>query len=229
MMRSETFADLIKNNPDANELILDGTPVEIFEVIYLFIYTDEAPKDPKNAQEIFAAASKLKIKKLKEIYAKILIEKVENEKNLEELWKIFNLGVKFEFEELKLKAFGEIKGNFGENLKDDFLNDPEKLKKIIEAKLTLEEQLRDRDEEIMINEKSLKTLLDEMETKKDLKFLLENFNLGVEAMNIRLKLKAFNEIKKHFDERKLNEELLEDPQKLNKIVKAKIDLDELFG
>jgi hypothetical protein len=94
--RSETFAELMKQNPAADELILEDIPVEIFEVILKFLYTDEAPKDPKNAREIFSAASKLKIKKLKEIYAKILIEKVESEKNFEELWKIFNLGVKFE-------------------------------------------------------------------------------------------------------------------------------------
>jgi hypothetical protein len=86
----------MKQNPAADELILEDIPVEIFEVILKFLYTDEAPKNPKNAREIFSAASKLKIKKLKEIYAKILIEKVESEKNLDELWKIFILGVKFD-------------------------------------------------------------------------------------------------------------------------------------
>jgi hypothetical protein len=130
----------MKQNPAADELILEDIPVEIFEVILKFLYTDEAPKDPKNAREIFSAASKLKIKKLKEIYAKILIEKVESEKNLEELWKIFNLGVKFDCEELKLKAFEEIKKKFvGNNFGDELLEDFEKLEKIVKKKIELDE------------------------------------------------------------------------------------------
>lgn len=142
--RSETFAEMIKENPDADELILQDIPVEIFEEILKFLYTDETPKNPENAREIFSAAGKLKIKKLKEISSKILIEELENENKLSELWKIFNLGVKFEHEEMKLKAFEEIKKNFPDkNLSESLMDDLEKFNKIIKAKLMLDELIFD--------------------------------------------------------------------------------------
>ena len=55
-----------------------------------------------------------------------------------------SLAGKFEHEELKLKAFEEIKKHFpGRNLKEELANNKEKLKSLINAKIVLEQQLED--------------------------------------------------------------------------------------
>jgi Leucine-rich repeat (LRR) protein len=141
MMRSEFFAELFKQKPNISELILDELIlVKIFEKILKYLYTDESPNDPKTAKEIFTAAGQLKIKSLMEISAQNLIEDFKLGKSLKELWEIFNLGVKYDHEELKLKTFEEIKKNFPDgHLKDDMMEHPWKLSEIIEAKFKLDE------------------------------------------------------------------------------------------
>lgn len=139
LARSQTFAEMIKNNPDADELVLTDIPVHIFEAILRFVYTDEPPKDTINARGIFAAAGKLEIEKLKEISAEILMKEMENE-NLDVLMENFNLGIKFECQKLKLKAFERIKGKCpGRQLKNELLEQPDKLKKLVEAIKVLDE------------------------------------------------------------------------------------------
>lgn len=136
MARSATFADMIKNNPDADELALTDVSVEVFESILEFVYTDKLPNNPGNAREIFAAARKLEMASLMEL----LVNELEEEENLNFLFEIFNLGAKFERQELKLKAFEGIKKQFPDaELKDGLLEDPENLKALIEAKKVIME------------------------------------------------------------------------------------------
>jgi hypothetical protein len=126
--RSPTFAEMIKNNPDADKLILKDIPQKTFKEILNFIYTDKEPKQDVDMKEIFGAASKLKIKMLKEIASKRLIAGV----NAKNAYDFLVFAHKHNHEELKLKSFGEIK-KVHPNLKDAMMNDPEKLKVLIEA------------------------------------------------------------------------------------------------
>lgn len=142
VVRSDTFAELIKNNPEAEDLVLEDMSLEVFECIMSYVYTDNLP-ETQNIHEVFAAAGKLKIKGLMNITASKLIKSMDNEKNLEILYKILNFAHKFEHADLRLRAFDGIKKHFpGSQLKDDLARQPEKLKKIIETKLKLEKYLK---------------------------------------------------------------------------------------
>lgn len=150
MARSEFFSEFVKNNPDAKEMIIEDIPDEIFEAILNFLYTDEfslATYLQVDDRKIFYAASKLKIKKLKEIFAKSLIEELKSMTKLSEVWVIFNFGVLCNHDEMKLKAFEELKKYFPpDTLADELIENPEMVKKIVETKLLanlfLEEDLR---------------------------------------------------------------------------------------
>lgn len=141
IVRSEYFAELLKNNPDMIEFELDDISAEFFEIILKFLYTDKIPKDHKNVRDIFEAAGKYKIGSLKEMSAYILLENLW-EPSLKELWEIFNLGEKFDHEEMKLKVFEKIKENFSnESFDENLINHPEMLKEIVEAKIKLDQLL----------------------------------------------------------------------------------------
>lgn len=139
--RSDTFAELIKENPDAESLDLQYIPIETFKCVLSYVYTDQLP-ETKNIHDVFAAATKLKINSLIKITEKLLILTLENQKNLEVLFKTFSLANKFQHNELKLGAFKEIQKHFpGRQLKEELLTQPEKLKKLIEAKILLDRHL----------------------------------------------------------------------------------------
>jgi hypothetical protein len=104
--RSPTLAEILRNNPEVENLNLVDISVDIFEVILKFLYTDELPGvDGTNFLQLFAAAGKLKIQELKKYAAMNLID-VINENNAIEAFKLSN---KYAHEELKQKAFNEIK------------------------------------------------------------------------------------------------------------------------
>jgi hypothetical protein len=79
MARSETFRELIEENPDADELVLKDIRLDIFQSILDFIYEDKISFDESKAREVFVAAEKLKIEELKLKSAEILIEKINND------------------------------------------------------------------------------------------------------------------------------------------------------
>lgn len=129
--RSERFAEMIKANPDDNVFRLDDISVKTFECVLDYVYTDKPPKT-QNLIEVFLAAGLLKIKGLKNITAGLLLLSLNNEKNLMNLFKIYQLAHSFEHGKMKLKAFEEIEKQIP-GIK--FMEEPGKLKKIIEAKL----------------------------------------------------------------------------------------------
>lgn len=73
---------------------------------------------------------------------------------------------------------------------------------------------------------SAKILIKRMKGEENLKALLENFNLGVNLNYEKLKLMAFEEIKKHFEGRMLRNDLMDDPEKLKKLIEAKELLED---
>jgi hypothetical protein len=138
--RSESFADMLKFNPSATELIIEDISEEVFESILKFVYTDEEPQSPLLAREILLASKKLKIEGLKEICEEILLNEMENEENLDILMENHALGFLGESEKLKFEAFRKIQKHFeGHRLKDQLLNDPVTVQEIIKAKKLLDE------------------------------------------------------------------------------------------
>lgn len=107
-----------------------------------------------------------------------------------------------------------------------YLNDDEppidahKARELFEAAGKLKiESLKGICEEILIND---------MNFEIDLNFLLENFTLGVKYECKNLKLRAFEEIKKHFPDKKIKEEFMNHPDKMKKLISTKKSLDQQF-
>jgi len=127
--RSPTLAEIFKKNPEVENLNLVDISVEIFEIILKFLYTDELPGDNgMNFLHLFAAAGKLKIQELKDFAAEKNLELITAENALE----ILNLSNKYEHDELKLKAFEEIKRNYPKMmLSNEIIDDSEKVEKLI--------------------------------------------------------------------------------------------------
>lgn len=86
--------------------------------------------------KIFAAAGKLKIEGLKKITAKKLMATVNHKNAFEVLF----VSHTFEHNELKAKAFAEIKKAYPE-IDSELANEPEKLLKVMEASKLLEEEI----------------------------------------------------------------------------------------
>jgi hypothetical protein len=142
--RSPTLAEVLRNNPEVENLNLVDIPVNIFENILKFIYADELPDDDEtNFLQLFAAAGRLKIKKLTD-YA---TEKLFNQVNSENALEILNLSNKFHNNNLKEKAFKEFKKKYP-NVKDEWLENQDKLNSIIEMLKKKEETVRKLEEEI---------------------------------------------------------------------------------
>jgi len=60
------MAEIFRNNPEAANLNLVDIPVDIFEIILKFLYTDELPDENEtNFVQLFVAANRLQIKELK--------------------------------------------------------------------------------------------------------------------------------------------------------------------
>lgn len=145
MARCPKIADLILSNPKLNEVKLNDISIEIFEHILKFIYTDEAPNDPKIARKVFLAASYLKMQKLMDITKNSAEECLMDEmkdKSLDFLMEHFEMAIKNKSDNLKRKTFEEMHKFFpGKKLKRELLDEPEKLRKLIEAKKIQDQML----------------------------------------------------------------------------------------
>lgn len=131
--RSPTIAEILKENPEAERLELVDIPVEIFEAILVFLYTDQKPPQNSNFIGIFKAASKLRIKSLQKFAAEKLLKVIDDKNALE----IFNISNSYNFTQLKQKALEKLFP--GKNFDADKNFDSEKLAKLIEAKIQIEE------------------------------------------------------------------------------------------
>ncbi|XP_070504578.1 protein roadkill-like [Chironomus tepperi] len=135
--RSPTLAELLKNNPGVENLKLIDIPVGIFEVILKYFYTDELPGgDGMNFFHLFAAAGKLKIEELKNFAAENLLQQLDKDNALE----IFKLSNKYRHDDMKKISFNRIKQNHPKiNFNDELIDDFEKVVKMIEIFMKIEE------------------------------------------------------------------------------------------
>jgi len=138
--RSPTLAEILKNNPEVENLNLVDISVEIFEIILKFLYTDELPGDDgTNFMHLFAAAGKLKIQKLMNYAATNLIDQVDEENATE----VFNLSNRYGHDELRQKAFDEIKKMYPKyDFEDAWVSNHEFVMTIIEQFKKNDEAIR---------------------------------------------------------------------------------------
>ncbi|CAG9797912.1 unnamed protein product [Chironomus riparius] len=130
--RSSTFASVLRNNPDAHNLVLTDIDEEVFEKILIFLYTDDLPRDyEEDYLKLFTAAGILKIEDLKSFAGVKACNLVKKENVIE----VLILSTKYEHDVLKNCAFDEIK-KFYPNIKFDnkWINDTHKILEAIEKK-----------------------------------------------------------------------------------------------
>ncbi|KAL7012790.1 hypothetical protein ACKWTF_015051 [Chironomus riparius] len=144
-IRSPPIAEILRNNPEAANLNLVDIPVDIFETILKFLYTDELPADEdQNFMQLFVAANRLQIKELKNFAA----TEISNRINAVNAMDIFNMSHKYDQEELRKKSFEEVKKMYPKiEFKDEWASNPEKVVKIIEGYKKMEEEIRKQKDE----------------------------------------------------------------------------------
>jgi len=143
--RSETFCEMIENNPEADEIVLTNIEPEIFEIVLKFIYEDFLPDDAEKMLKIYAAATKLEIQKLRDYVESELLKNI-NEDNAYEVLVMSN---NYESNELRTQAFAEIRRIFKEKrLKDDLAYKPEAIAKLFKLKKYYEDELQSITESI---------------------------------------------------------------------------------
>jgi hypothetical protein len=136
---SPVIADLLKNNPETQELTLKDVKESTFKAIHDFINTDQLP-DTADHLEVFTAAAKLKMEDLKKEAAVYLLANIDEHNCFE----VLVMSNKFQHDQLQQKAFEIIRTKIfpDRKLKDELMNQPEKLRKLIEAKRIMEEEFK---------------------------------------------------------------------------------------
>jgi len=136
--RSPTLAEILKNNPEVENLNLVDISVEIFEIILKFLYTDELPGDVgMNFLQLFAAAGKLKIQELKNFAAEKIYDLIDINNMLDAL----KLGNKYDDNLMRQKAFSKVKEKYPKiEYKDEWINETEKIEKMINFFKEMEEK-----------------------------------------------------------------------------------------
>lgn len=131
--RSPVFADMIAGNQDVKEIKLIDIGADTFQLIMNFIYTDEMPADDSNWFNVYAAAHKFKIEKLKDFAEDKLLAMLD----VQNAYEILVLGNKCSSEDLMEFAFAAIEESLPKaqrvQLNPNWINQPEEIKKLIEA------------------------------------------------------------------------------------------------
>jgi len=138
--RSPTLADILRNNPCVENLNLIDIPVKIFEKVLNFIYTDEySCEDDTNLLQLFAAAGRLKINKLKENVASKILDQINSENALD----VLKLSNKYDHNELREKSFMKIKEMYPKMcFIDEWAFETEQVTNVIELFNKKEEAIR---------------------------------------------------------------------------------------
>lgn len=133
---AEKFAEKIDN---VNEMKIEDVSEEAVYDFLRYLYIGELP-DKNNLMDAFALAVKLKADELKSISETIICKNILNNSNA---YKVFMLGHVYAAEKIKLAAFNRIRAMFPDaNLPNRLMQEPERLKKIMEHKQDLDHLLR---------------------------------------------------------------------------------------
>lgn len=149
--RSTILADMIYNNPSAVTLKLADMKKEIFKDVLNYIYHDKLMDINTNAFEIFSAACRFGLEKLKIHAIRNMTAQITPDNALEMLF----YGNGFKNEKLTKKAFEEIKKMIpGRQISEELIDKPEKVKLILNAKKAMDEKIKAAQEEFekLLNE-----------------------------------------------------------------------------
>lgn len=135
-MRSAVFAQIFEDDDGAAEIKLEDFGEDAVETLLQFIYTEDV-RDVGNAMENFAIAVKFKLDKLKAIWEKKLLDQLDSHNAYE----IFMLAHRHSSEILKHGAFSRISSILRENLPEEMMENPEKLKRLIATRREQEKLL----------------------------------------------------------------------------------------
>jgi hypothetical protein len=151
MARSPVICDLLKNNPETQELTLEDVEESTFKAVYDYMNSNELA-DTAYHLEVYSAAAKFKMVDLKKQAAAYLLANMD-EGNCFEVLVMSN---KFEHKQLQQKAFEIIRTKiFPERkLEDELMKQPEKLRTIIMAKRRFEKELEKEFESLNFVDKS---------------------------------------------------------------------------
>lgn len=142
-MESEVFAQIFEDQSEATEIKIPDFSSGSVEALLKFIYTNEVSEDG-NAKENFDIADKFKVAEMKSIYEEIICDQI-NEANA---WETFLFAHKCSSQLLKEESFQLISNQiFAKKIPNKvpvaLMEDPEKLKKLIDAYRVVEEILAD--------------------------------------------------------------------------------------
>ena len=132
--QSEGFAEVFQKDPNANHMHIEDLSLKAVEKFLRYLYTGKLPED-LNSMEIFALASKLKVRKLQSVLEKKVLSQLDEKNAL----KTFSLAHKYESSELKRAAFNKIKKLFPDRkLPDELAEDFSSVEEIMELKLKMD-------------------------------------------------------------------------------------------
>lgn len=113
-----------------NRCISKNWSAEVVEAFLDYFYERKRP-DKRNVVEVFKLAVQYKVAKLTAICEEIVRDNLS-------AFEIYKLASSSNWSELKVAAFRELQGIFGNELSDDLMEQPEKLQEIVEAKRVLD-------------------------------------------------------------------------------------------
>jgi BTB/POZ domain len=134
-IQSVGFAEMFDSDENASEMKIEDLNAEAVEEFLRFLYTGKLANKTKNSFELLALASKLKVHELKSLTEEMILSDLDDTN----AYKVFTLGHRYESETMKTAAFEEIRKMFPDKkLADDLVENLEKVKQLIEAKLKFE-------------------------------------------------------------------------------------------
>lgn len=136
-IRSPFFAKLFQTRLFTQELNFDDVSAEIFENIIKYVYNNELPEQT-DCIKLFMAAFKFQIKDVKNHAEQLILSDV----NGNNAFDVFELGHKYDNDNLKTQAYEEIKKKYSVfDFKDEWLADSDGLMKILDGLRKQEEEL----------------------------------------------------------------------------------------
>lgn len=135
-MRSTIFAQIFDEDEVADQIQFKEYSEEAVETLLHYIYTEEV-KEAGNAMENFAIAQKFKLDEMKSIWEKKLILQLTESNAFE----FFMFGDQQKSETLKQAAFHRIALYLKEDLPAELMDNPEKLKRLIDSRREYEKLL----------------------------------------------------------------------------------------
>jgi BTB/POZ domain len=136
-LKSQLFIDMFEADQNACKLKISDHSIEAVEDFLRFIYGVE--DQTNNPLELFTIAAEFKVEDLKEKIA----EKLEHQVDKSNAMEVFSLGHQYGLEKLKVAAFKIIKKIFPcGNLSDEYMNDPNLVKVMVEAALSRKRKIK---------------------------------------------------------------------------------------